>query len=185
MPHPMSVNKEIPQSEAQPPEAEVPKDQAQGPLGPGGLSVADLESDPDIKFHLTPDPRNPKDRFVMWSRTSMSQFENRVWKFLGGKTNPWIFIPQVEICGFVVDFYSPVHRVVIEADGPEHQRSVEADKARDLVLLTKKGIKTMRLYPADLATLTPQRLFKVVEHFVDPANVVTEEMIRGEEGGSL
>lgn len=181
----MSENKTPapPEAPTEPPLDGTVKDKPEGVLGP--LSIADLESDPDIKFHLNPNPSDPKDRFAIWSIQVMNQFESKVWKVLGGKKNPWLFVPQVEICGYVVDFYSPVHKVVLEADGPDHDRSVLKDQERDIALLKKKSIKTLRLFPVDLSTNTPQSLFKVIEHFIKPETVVTEAMIRGEEGGNL
>ena len=133
----------------------------------GGI---DLNSDPDINFHLSEDEdEGPKTRFTRWSRTVATRLEKKVYAALGGKTNPWLFVPQVEICGFIVDFYSPVYKIVIEADGPDHALTVLQDKQRDELLLKKKGIRTLRFTPKDVETYTAQDIYRYVEFQIQQA----------------
>jgi len=145
-----------------------------------GISVADLEDDPEIDFNLKPDQNNAKSRFVTWSRASQTEFERKVWKLLGKKENPWMFVPQVEILGFVVDFYSPLHRLALEADGPEHIQTAHKDRDRDKVLLIKKGIKTLRLTMDNVDFGSPQTLFRLIEHWASNETVITPEMVDGD-----
>ena len=54
------------------------------------------------------------------------------------------FRRQQIIAGFIVDFYCSDARVVIELDGPIHDRQVREDRDRDRAL-SAMGIKTIRI----------------------------------------
>lgn len=172
----------------------VPQAPVERPAGPDlilddpNLNIT-LESlvnlDPDIKFHLVSDLDDKKSRFVSWSRVNQTGFERRVFKVLGGKENPWMFVPQVEILGLVADFYTPKFRVVLEADGPDHDRSVLQDRARDLLMLTKKKIKVLRLTPLDLVTHTSQDLYRLIDQFVRQESELTPQVLDEDQGGLL
>ena len=101
--------------------------------------------------------------------------EKRVYKALGGKNGPFFFVPQVHILGYLVDFYSPVYMVVIEADGPDHIFTALEDAQRDEVILKKKAIRTLRLTPKDVETYTPHDLYRLVEHFITERGLDPEE----------
>ncbi len=105
---------------------------------------------------------NSHARFVHWSRSRPTSFEKKVYNFLGGDGNTWGFVPQQELFGFLVDFYAPEYNLVIEADGPDHIWSWEADAERD-ASLEAKGIRTLRLTPGDFVAHTEQELFDVIE----------------------
>ena len=53
------------------------------------------------------------------------------------------FRRQQVIDGYIVDFYCHSAGVVVEIDGPIHQRQAEYDEARDRVL-TKRGLTVLR-----------------------------------------
>lgn len=103
-------------------------------------------------------------RFVHWSRAVPTSLEQKVWRLIGADDNPWGFVQQQELEGFVVDFFAPEYRLVLEADGPEHIRSWEEDQVRDSILASK-GYKTLRLTPGDLVVNTPQMIFDIIEEF--------------------
>ena len=44
------------------------------------------------------------------------------------------FRRQHKVAGFIVDFFCPEKRLVVEVDGPIHERQREADAARDTLL---------------------------------------------------
>jgi len=115
-----------------------------------------------------------EDRFVAWSRISMTKFEKKVWKLLGGDDNPWRFQCQVPKFGYVLDFYSEQFMLCIEADGPAHQKQLAADNARD-VALAKMGIQTLRIVPADFVEHTAQQLFDLIEAATHPEHLLNKD----------
>jgi very-short-patch-repair endonuclease len=58
------------------------------------------------------------------------------------------FRRQVVVHGFIVDFFAPAARLVVEVDGAHHTRQRGADKRRDQALAAA-GLSTLRL-PAEL-----------------------------------
>jgi len=52
------------------------------------------------------------------------------------------------------DFYWPDHALVVELDGPQHDRGAAPtiDRARDRHLLATTGIRTVRFVPDDAIT---------------------------------
>ncbi len=102
----------------------------------------------------------------------MTSFEKRVWRLL--KACPdWEFLPQVRKGAYLLDFYSEVLCLCVEADGPTHVKTKEADAIRDETL-SKMGIFTLRLTPGDFVQYTPQQLFKTVEEFASPKHRLQE-----------
>jgi very-short-patch-repair endonuclease len=53
------------------------------------------------------------------------------------------FQHQVPLYGYIGDFYSPRHKLLIEIDGPAHRKRQRYDRIRDWHL-KKKGIRTVR-----------------------------------------
>lgn len=68
--------------------------------------------------------------FLLWSRV-----RNR--RLSGLK-----FRRQVVIRGYIADFYCPEHKLIVEVDGIGH--NPQADALRDLNILSKTGISTLR-----------------------------------------
>ena len=58
------------------------------------------------------------------------------------------FRRQVVVQGFIVDFFAPAARLVVEVDGAQHTRQRGADKRRDRAL-EAAGLRVLRL-PAAL-----------------------------------
>jgi len=66
-------------------------------------------------------------------RPTMPEPEKRLWERLQGRESGWECSRQYRILGWIVDFYFASHHLVIEVDGPEHnkRRKREADRHRD------------------------------------------------------
>ncbi len=47
--------------------------------------------------------------------------------------------------GFIVDFYCPAHRLVVEIDGASHDEREAYDVARDAELARTFGVRVLRL----------------------------------------
>lgn len=143
-----------------------------------GLHEAEARGTDEVPLPVskaTDDARASKhSRFVHWSRAVPTSLELKVWRLLGADDNPWGFVPQQELEGFVVDFFAPEFRLVLEADGPEHIWSWEKDEKRDAILASK-GYKTLRLTPGDLVMNTPQMIFDLIEEFCDVRHDLTPE----------
>lgn len=103
-------------------------------------------------------------------RQNMSGFEKMVWNFLGKDENPWGFLRQWPVEGFFLDFFTDRYNVALEADGPHHRDA--DDKVRDRVL-SKKGITTIRLTPADFVRKSKGELFVYLRNALE--NVNTED----------
>lgn len=99
-------------------------------------------------------------------RDNMSGFETKFWKFIGGKHNRYGLLRQIPMGGFFLDFFSPGAMVVIETDGPQHLMQTEHDSKRDKILASK-GIKTMRLSPADFKRTQPLELLQIISGFIE------------------
>lgn len=79
-------------------------------------------------------------------RKDMTDAERALWSFLRGKQILGIqFYRQKPIGPYIVDFYAPAARLVIEADGSQHLEPdhVMADEARD-AFLSGMGLLVLR-----------------------------------------
>jgi len=99
-------------------------------------------------------------------RRNMSGFETKVWKFLGKDENPWGFLRQYPVEGLFLDFYSQHFNVDLEADGPHHLNRRASDRRRDRTLM-KKGVRTIRLTPADFVKSSKEELFIYVRNAIE------------------
>ena len=82
--------------------------------------------------------------FVKSLRRDQTPEEQVLWNMLRGrKFRRLKFKRQVPIGRFVVDFLCPWHRLIIEVDGPIHEKRRDYDAERD-VWLRGKGYKVLR-----------------------------------------
>ena len=81
-------------------------------------------------------------------RMAPSEPERLLWRALRSSQLGVQFRRQVVIQGFIVDFFAPAKRLVVEVDGAHHTRQRGADKRRDRALATA-GFSVLRL-PAQL-----------------------------------
>ena len=65
----------------------------------------------------------------------MTPAERRLWQQLrANRLDNWHFRRQQIIAGFIVDFYCHRAKLVIEVDGPIHDKQQEADAEREAIL---------------------------------------------------
>ena len=79
-------------------------------------------------------------------RRNMTDAERNLWKLLRGKQILGVqFYRQKPIGNYVVDFYAPAIKLVIEVDGSGHleEDSQKQDRERDAVLVNK-GLLVLR-----------------------------------------
>ncbi len=79
-------------------------------------------------------------------RTQMTDSERELWKRLSRKKVQGVKIyRQKPIGNYIVDFYAPKAKIVVEVDGSQHMESEQA--ARDLqrdAFLASKGLRVLR-----------------------------------------
>jgi very-short-patch-repair endonuclease len=81
-------------------------------------------------------------------RVAPSEPEWVLWQALRGSRLGMRFRRQVVLHGFIVDFFAPSARLVVEVDGAQHALRRNADKRRDR-LLAHAGLRVVRI-PATL-----------------------------------
>ena len=100
-------------------------------------------------------------------RRNMTEPEIVLWAVLKGKKLCGKkFRRQHSIGYYIVDFYCPSERLVIELDGSQHytQNGLEKDKDRDLHL-SEMGIKVVRFKNADVLNNLTSVLKTIKENF--------------------
>ena len=79
-------------------------------------------------------------------RSEMTECERLLWSRLRGKQlNGVQFYRQKPIGSYIVDFYAPAARLVVEVDGPQHQDQIHTqnDAHRDKSLKSQ-GLRVIR-----------------------------------------
>jgi very-short-patch-repair endonuclease len=71
------------------------------------------------------------------------------------------------MAGFIVDFYCPSAKLIIELDGGHHQDQVEADQARDAVLRSL-GNEIIR-FPNSAVRNDLNRVLEMISRMVPPS----------------
>jgi very-short-patch-repair endonuclease len=85
-------------------------------------------------------------------RQNLTPAEKMLWQALRNRQlNGWKFRCQHPIASFVVDFYCPEHRFVIELDGGVHEQQVEYDAART-EKLNQLGYRVMRFRNSEVTS---------------------------------
>ena len=94
-------------------------------------------------------------------RQAPTDSEARLWRALRSSQLGVAFRRQVPVLGFIVDFYAPAARLVVEVDGGYHARRTNADASRDRKLgragyrvLRIEAEQVMRDLPAAVANVT-------------------------------
>ena len=77
-------------------------------------------------------------------RQQPTDSEARLWRALRGSQLGQPFRRQVVLLGFIVDFFCPKARLVVEVDGGYHARRVGADAKRDR-RLNRAGYRVLRV----------------------------------------
>ncbi len=76
-------------------------------------------------------------------RNNSSNEEKILWKWLRGKKMNAKFRRQTSIGPYVVDFYCPALKLVVELDGVQHEDSHQYDNVRDF-FLHEQGCQILR-----------------------------------------
>lgn len=71
--------------------------------------------------------------------------ELRYFRYAGVK-----FRRQVPLCGYIVDFYSPSRKLVIEVDGSIHKGREREDARRQATIVRKVGVRFVRFTNAEV-----------------------------------
>jgi len=77
-------------------------------------------------------------------RQAPTDSEARLWSALRSSAQGARFRRQVPLLGFIVDFFAPSHRLVVEVDGGYHTQRKRADARRDHKL-QKAGYRVLRI----------------------------------------
>ena len=77
-------------------------------------------------------------------RISPTASEALLWGAIRGSALGVRFRRQVVLGDYIIDFFAPSSRLIIEVDGPVHQAKIEADLARDAVF-ADRGLRVLRL----------------------------------------
>lgn len=103
-------------------------------------------------FHLcrrpVPDWLNKVYRKLMGkmeAEDTTTRHERRATAFLQMRHPELLIVTEHFIDGFELDIYLPAKKINIELDGPYHVTEKHTDKRRDDYLLTRRGIKTIRI----------------------------------------
>ena len=98
-------------------------------------------------------------------RKEMTDAERTLWSFLRGKKILGIqFYRQKPIGPYIVDFYAPAAKLVIEADGSQHlePEHILADEVRDS-FLAEQGLLVLRFDNCSILKKTDAVLEKVYQ----------------------
>jgi len=78
-------------------------------------------------------------------RAEMTESEKKLWFYLRNKQLGIHFYRQKSIGNYIVDFYAPKAKLVIEVEGSQHLEDVglESDQSRD-AYLSEKGLRVLR-----------------------------------------
>jgi very-short-patch-repair endonuclease len=84
-------------------------------------------------------------------RDNMTWPERILWSRLRHRQIGYSFQAQAVVRGYVVDFWCPVAKIVVEVDGKWHEEAqrIESDKERDR-FLSKSGVKVLRFKVSDV-----------------------------------
>lgn len=82
-------------------------------------------------------------------RKNSTPEEDKLWEYLRNKKLGQKFKRQYSISGYIVDFYCPGKRLVIEIDGGQHIQNKEYDKNRTK-LFNDLDIKVIRFWNSEI-----------------------------------
>lgn len=101
-------------------------------------------------------------------RSQPTEAEDKLWQRLRrNQLDGWHFRRQQIIAGFIVDFYCHQAGLILEADGPVHDRQRTDDLHRDQVL-TEMGYRVMRISNDDMINRTEIVMSSIRKALQDP-----------------
>ena len=96
-------------------------------------------------------------------KQNMTLAEQKLWHHLRGKRlNGIKFRRQQTIGGYIVDFVSMEHRLIIELDGGQHSEQIEYDEQRT-AFLNAQGYWVLRFWNNEVLQQTEAVLEKIIE----------------------
>lgn len=96
-------------------------------------------------------------------KQNMTLAEQKLWDHLRGKRlNGIKFRRQQTIGGYIVDFVSMEHRLIIELDGGQHSEQIEYDERRT-AFLNAQGYRVLRFWNNEVLQQTEAVLEKIIE----------------------
>ena len=100
--------------------------------------------------------------FARKLRREQTEAENKLWEIVRAKKLGVKFRRQQVIDSFIVDFYCPEKRLIIEIDGDIHKGKKEYDKIREKILKSRR-LKIMRLKNSDVLNNITEVKNKIIE----------------------
>lgn len=97
-------------------------------------------------------------------RANQTEAEQRLWQALRRGQLGAPFYRQKPLLDYIVDFYCPAAKLVVELDGSQHQDALEQDQQRDLALQAL-GLKVLR-FDDRQALLETEAVLTVIWHEV-------------------
>jgi len=82
-------------------------------------------------------------------RSEATAAERKLWQNLRRANLGVKFKTQYAARGYIVDFYCPQQRLIIELDGGQHAESIEYDERRSSIL-GKDGFRVLRFWNSDV-----------------------------------
>ena len=135
------------------------------------------EQTPD-KWDVSSELRRAMTAVARGLRGEPTEAEERLWQAIRRKQiSGRKFRRQMPIGAFVVDFYCPSDRLVVEVDGGIHDHQLEADQARQ-ELIESLGIRFLRLTNDEVMSDLPGALGKI-EHALSPHPQTTSRHLYG------
>ena len=102
-------------------------------------------------------------------RAGQTRAEQRLWQELrGGRINGLRFRRQHPVGRFIADFYCVQAALVIEVDGPVHERQVDSDAERD-AYLQAMGLRVLRFTNLEVLSETGAVVERIKEFVTDMA----------------
>ena len=109
-------------------------------------------------------------------RRDSTDAEKRVWRLLRSRQASAKFRRQQPIEGYVVDFVSFEHRLVIEIDGGQHSDADEYEQRR-MHCLEANGFRILRFWNNDV-TENEEGVFDTIVAALSPSPLAGEEGAR-------
>ncbi len=110
-------------------------------------------------------------------RKEPTEEENKLWHILLKKIRPR-FLRQRVIGNYIVDFYCPKLKLIIEVDGEQHYMP-ENEKYEDkrTAFLEQKGYKILRFYNSDINKLIKNIEFSIVDICKQRADELNKDIV--------
>jgi very-short-patch-repair endonuclease len=114
-------------------------------------------------------------------RRNMTPAERQLWEYL--KHAPYRFLRQRPIDHFIVDFYCPALRLVIEVDGEQHytEEGKAYDAERDTILQSY-GLRVVRFHNEEVLRHFESVRQRMEAAFESPLTPSLSPLLKGEEG---